>query len=244
MWVYGDSVNVFFAHSLKKRKICREIFKECNYSYNWIYPVHNITAARRENDNLDYDNEKVLQTFRQVVERPEMDERSAIILNFGLHFVESVNFSNYRQLIDGLVNVLQGKHKAMRSNVTQRKYRGTVIWKTTTAINKEKASNIHLGHKRFITQQVGAYCDIRGYSHDIGMTFILERVHAISILYFSAFVCMIPKRQFFSRTSHSRMSSFRFSFLIEFSFYYEIFILVSCKLKRNFVPNTPNTRNG
>ena len=173
-----------------------------------------------------------------------MDERSAIILNFGLHFVESVNFSNYRQLIDGLVNVLQGKHKAMRSNVTQRKYRGTVIWKTTTAINKEKASNIHLGHKRFITQQVGAYCDIRGYSHDIGMTFILERVHAISILYFSAFVCMIPKRQFFFRTSHSRMSSFRFSFLIEFSFYYEIFILVSCKLKRNFVPNTPNTRNG
>ena len=245
MWVYGDSVNVFFAHSLKTRKICREIFKECNYSYNWIYPVHNITAARRENDNLDYDNEKVSQTFRQVVERPDMDERSAIILNFGLHFVESVNFSNYRQLIDGLVSVLQGKHNAMRSNVTQRKYRGTVIWKTTTAINKEKASNIHLGHKRFITQQVGAYCDIRGYSHDIDRNDFHSGTSSCHLHFVFLCICLHDTET----TVFFPYKSFQNEFIPVFIpnrilVLVRNFILVSCKLKRNFVPNTPNTRNG
>ena len=154
LWIYGDSVNVFFAQSLKKRRLCREIFKECKFSYNWIYQVTNVTVAKRENDNLDYDSKRVLRNFRRVIQHPEMDEYSAIILNFGLHFVESTNFTNYKKLIDGLVNLLQGKDNGVTLNLTQTRYRGTVIWKTTTAINKEKASNIHLGHKRFMTQQV------------------------------------------------------------------------------------------
>lgn len=150
LWVYGDSVNVFFAHSLLQRRICRDLFKRCNFSYNWIYPVNNVTAAKRQFDNLDYNNERVLENFRRIVYDPQMDENSAIILNFGLHFVESTNFTNYKKLIVGLVRVLKND---LISNGTKRIYRGTVIWKATTAINKEKASNTHLGHKRFITQQ-------------------------------------------------------------------------------------------
>lgn len=156
LWIYGDSVNVFFAQSLKQRKLCREIFEDCKFSYNWIYQVHNVTVAKTEKNDLDYDNERVLQSFRQVIQRPGMNEKSAIILNFGLHFVESTNFTNYMKLINGLVKVLQRERSDLTSNATQSKYRGAVIWKTTTAINKEKASNIHLGHKRFMTQQVRA----------------------------------------------------------------------------------------
>ena len=154
LWVYGDSVNVFFAQSLMNGKLCREIFERCNFSYNWIYPVNNVTLARKENDNFDYDNERVLQAFRRVVHSPEMDEKSAVILNFGLHFVESINFANYKNLINGLVDVLEETETQYHSNSTRLKFRGTKIWKTTTAINKEKSSNIHLGHKRFMTQQV------------------------------------------------------------------------------------------
>ena len=36
----------------------------------------------------------------------------------------------------------------------------------------------------------------RGYSHDTGMTFILERVPSISIMCFSAFLYMILKWHF------------------------------------------------
>jgi len=137
-----------------QRKLCRNIFKRCNYSYNWIYPVANVTVAKKKTDDYDYRNERVLQSFRRIVYDPQMDENSAIIMNFGLHFVESTNFTNYKKLIDGLVKVLTDEETDAASNVTRPKFRGTVIWKTTTAINKEKASNIHLGHKRFLTQQV------------------------------------------------------------------------------------------
>ena len=137
-----------------QRKLCRNIFKRCNYSYNWIYPVANVTVAKKKTDDYDYLNERVLQSFRRIVYDPQMDENSAIIMNFGLHFVESTNFTNYKKLIDGLVKVLTDEETDAASNVTRPKFRGTVIWKTTTAINKEKASNIHLGHKRFLTHQV------------------------------------------------------------------------------------------
>lgn len=95
-----------------------------------------------------------MENFRRIVYDPQMDENSAIVLNFGLHFVESTNFTSYKKLIAGLVRVLKND---VTTNGTWRSYRGTVIWKTTTAINKEKASNIHLGHKRFITQQASDY---------------------------------------------------------------------------------------
>ena len=149
-------MNVFFAQSLRQRKLCREIFSDCTFSYNWIYPVKNVTVARKENDNLDYNNERVLRNFRRELQRPEMNNNSAIIFNFGLHFVESINFANYKKLIDGVENELDRKYpEVFVSNSTRStRNRGKAIWKTTTAINKERASNIHLGNKRFLTQQV------------------------------------------------------------------------------------------
>lgn len=147
---------MFFAQSLRQRKLCREIFSDCTFSYNWIYPVKNVTVARKENDNLDYNNERVLRNFRRELQRPEMNNNSAIIFNFGLHFVESINFANYKKLIDGVGNELDRKYpEVFVSNSTRStRNRGKAIWKTTTAINKERASNIHLGNKRFLTQQV------------------------------------------------------------------------------------------
>lgn len=147
-------MNVFFAQSLRQRKLCREIFSDCKFSYNWIYPVKDVTVARKVNDNLDYNNERVLLNFRQKLQRPGMNNNSAIIFNFGLHFVESINFTNYKKLIDGLGNELDRKYPEISNSTRSRRNRGTAIWKTTTAINKEKASNIHLGNKRFLTQQV------------------------------------------------------------------------------------------
>ncbi len=71
----------------------------------------------------------------------------------------------------------------------------------------------------------------RACLHDSGMTFIPERVHSIPI-HFSVSVYMIPRR----RSSHSWMSSFRFSFRNESFILGWHFILVSCKHRTNFVP--------
>ena len=70
---------------------------------------------------------------------------------------------------------------------------------------------------------------VRGYSHDTEMTFILERVHSICI-YFS--IIVIPKRHLFP------YKSFQNAFIPVFipnKIFVWNFILVSCKLKPNFV---------
>ncbi len=72
---------------------------------------------------------------------------------------------------------------------------------------------------------------LRACLHDSGMTFIPERVHSIPT-YFSVYVYMIPRR----KSSHSGMSSFRFSFRNEIFVLECHFILVSCKHRTNFVP--------
>ena len=60
------------------------------------------------------------------------------------------------------------------------------------------------------------------------MTFILERVHSISIqesfIYFSVFDYMNTERTFRSRTSHSGMSSFRNNYRSGSKFHYHVLL--------------------
>lgn len=39
-WVYGDSLSYYFYVSITSpaRPLCTDVFKECNVTYNWIYP--------------------------------------------------------------------------------------------------------------------------------------------------------------------------------------------------------------
>lgn len=39
-WVYGDSLSYYFYMSVNNpmRRLCSSVFKECNNTYNWIYP--------------------------------------------------------------------------------------------------------------------------------------------------------------------------------------------------------------
>ena len=108
LWIYGDSLGVHFAESVKKRSLCKSIFKQCNNTYNWIYPILEDWRKNTFFDGLDFDYKIIINNVKNLIERPELDSTdSAILLNFGLHFVESTNFSNYRNLIDGLVELFK-----------------------------------------------------------------------------------------------------------------------------------------
>ena len=51
---------------------------------------------------------RVLDAIAKVIHLPQMnDEKSVIILNHGLHFITSTNFSTYRQVIDGIVDLFK-----------------------------------------------------------------------------------------------------------------------------------------
>ena len=67
-----------------------------------------------------------------------------LLLNWGIHFAAAVNFTNYRKLIDGFVVTLQAKQRAGQC-------KGKVIWRTTTAIFRDRFPDPHKDVRRFLT---------------------------------------------------------------------------------------------
>lgn len=146
--VYGDSVSVFFAQSLKgRRTLIGEIFKTCSFSYNWVYHAKNVSLAKKQRDSLDFNISRVISELQETIQAQDIsNSENVLILNFGLHFVESTNLSNYQMLISRMAEVLTRKGAN-----GEPWFSGTVIWKTTTAINKERADFPQLHWRRFLT---------------------------------------------------------------------------------------------
>ena len=134
------------------------MFQICNNTYNWVYKLQdrNISRARTEDDDLDFNSERVLSEILDVLTMPYMDKNSVLILNLGLHYVHTINFTTYTRLIDKTIKLLTEEFKTKK---TSWKFKGQVIWKTTSAINMEKYGdpNTNARHStniRFLTYQV------------------------------------------------------------------------------------------
>jgi len=97
---------------------------------------------------------RVLDAIARVIYLPQMnDEKSAIILNHGLHFITSTNFSTYRQVIDGIVDLFKATKVNERGEI-ESKFKGKMIWKTNAAIHRERLRSPHNHKRRFLTRQV------------------------------------------------------------------------------------------
>eukprot|EP00112_Aurelia_sp_Birch-Aquarium-sp1_P003175 Seg1354.17 transcript_id=Seg1354.17/GoldUCD/mRNA.D3Y31 product="hypothetical protein" protein_id=Seg1354.17/GoldUCD/D3Y31 len=156
LWIYGDSTATRFHWSIHGKSLCYNIFKRCYYSYNWIYQIdnYNLTLDQfirrnpnktflKQDDNRDFDPDRIIHELKQVLLNPKMDEHSVVLLNYGLHFAEALNLSNYRILVDKVVKLLKEKSA----------YKPSVIWRTTTALNRHKYSVPYLHSRRFLTPQ-------------------------------------------------------------------------------------------
>lgn len=157
LWIYGDSTATRFHWSIHGKSLCYDIFKRCFYSYGWIYQIdnYNLTLDQfirrnpnrtflKQDDDKDFDPDRIIHELKQVLMNPKMDEHSVVLLNYGLHFAEASNFSNFRILIDKVASLLQNKTN----------FKPSVIWRTTTALNRHKYSMPHLHSRRFLTPQV------------------------------------------------------------------------------------------
>lgn len=108
LWIYGDSLAVRFLESVQSRFLCSTLYVGCRRSYNWIYPVISEAVSKQEDDDLDFQHGKVIKTILSVLQRPEMQRKgSVLLLNLGLHFPISINFTTYQSLISGLINTLK-----------------------------------------------------------------------------------------------------------------------------------------
>ena len=145
--VYGDSVGRNLGHAVESRALCKTLYEHCIISYNWIYPF--IKGRENENDDLDFRPEIVIENIHKVLNSPEMQtEGSLMLLNNGLHYPLSVNFTTYQGLIRKLIRSLKRtEHKKIN-------YQAKIIWKTTTAVRQEKHPSNKEPPWRFFTAQV------------------------------------------------------------------------------------------
>ena len=115
----------------------------------WVYPY---TSQVPPWDNKDYDDKLILDDLRKVLERPEMNENSVLILNLGLHYMESISLKNYQNLLDKVVDLLNERD----STTGELRHKSRVIWKTSTSLSKEKDTGGQLksDRRRFLTLPV------------------------------------------------------------------------------------------
>ena len=145
--VYGDSLGVRLGLSMQSRALCKTLYERCITSYNWIYPISD--ERRKENDDLDFRPEFVIENIHKALKSSEMQtEGSLMILNIGLHYPQSVNFTAFQGLIRKLIHSLK---KREENKVDQR---AKIIWKTTTSIHREHFEKNNVTSRRFITAKV------------------------------------------------------------------------------------------
>ena len=106
----------------------------------WIYYARNKGLNVALESDLDFRPQKVIETITDVLHTSEMQqEESVLLLNLVLHFAKAVNFTTYQRLIDDLILVLKENELSHGERVL--KYKAKIIWKSSTALCKEKASS-------------------------------------------------------------------------------------------------------
>ena len=149
LWIYGDSQAERLHRSIRDGPLCKRVFRSCNVTKLWVYPFETEFPPWDAND---FDDQRIVDDLRSIFEKPEMNERSVMILNLGLHYMQSTSLKKYKILLTKIVNLLKEKDK--RTGTL--KYKARVIWKTSTSISKEKDTGEQLksDRRRFLTLPV------------------------------------------------------------------------------------------
>lgn len=142
--VYGDSLGRHLGRSMQSRALCKTLYERCITSYNWIYPISD--KRQIENDDLDFRPEFVIENIHKVLKSSEMQtEGSLMLLNIGLHYPQSVNFTAFQGLIRNLI------HSLMKREENKVDQRAKIVWKTTTSMHREYFVKKNVTSRRFIT---------------------------------------------------------------------------------------------
>ncbi|XP_046863353.1 uncharacterized protein LOC124457108 [Xenia sp. Carnegie-2017] len=172
LFIYGDSVSFRFWGSIKRKDVCRSSFKACRVFRQWIYPIGNTEFLKM--DDYDFCPNIVIYYIKKVLGSELIKRKENVfMLNFGLHYVRSVNFTTFKKLVDDVIVVLQNRTKELKTNAT-------FVWKTTTAIRQGRGHNTAW---RFYTQQRLTLFDAYAMSEMCKAGFYVADVFPLSASY-------------------------------------------------------------
>ena len=153
-----------FVYPRRRAAVCRLMLLSINYSFSTflkissfilmcILALGNLSVAKTAHDNSDFSYMRVASEVLDIITKPFFDENSVFLLNAGLHYLESTNFSNYQKTVDSLIRLFDETTMVKREN-GKLLFPGEMIWRTTTALNKQKLDAKHIQARRFLTYQV------------------------------------------------------------------------------------------
>ena len=104
-------------------------------------------------DKNDFSIDRIMSELNEALSDPRMNKNSAIIINMGLHYIQGINFTSYKKLIHRTIGLCHA-HKDKPDG-----FHGKLIWKTTTALFKERYGDPSTGARhakglRFLTVPV------------------------------------------------------------------------------------------
>ena len=144
-WIYGDSLGRRLYSSVQTRPLCKRLYKEIDQAHKGL----NNKLER----NVHFSPELVIETVVNALRSPEMQqEESVLLLNLVLHYAKKINFTTYQRLTDDLILALKASELSHGERIP--KYKAKIIWKSSTALCKEKASSSKETEFRFFTSQV------------------------------------------------------------------------------------------
>lgn len=143
LWIYGDSVSNRFYYSIIMNPLFKNVFKYSRCSYSWVYTLKkDLHPPRKIVTGKPFNMTRLLYELESVVSKPEMNEKSVLVLNYGLHYVRSLRLEQFKRMIDDVIMMLKTR------------FNGTLIWKTTTAVEMWKSASALTIQNRFLTEQV------------------------------------------------------------------------------------------
>ena len=150
LWLYGDStLRRFYQDTANASQLCNTIFGKCDRVVNKIY---NTRPGKTQRDGKDLNLTRIESELEAALREPTLmnDVNSAILVNYGLHFVMDTPFSTFIDVMETVARTLQKWRHLMR---------GTIMWRSTNAMNKWKygwpdESKKHDKEQRFLTEPV------------------------------------------------------------------------------------------
>lgn len=89
-----------------------------------------VRNSSRPQEKNDLKIRRILEELKEILSNPLInDTHRVVMLNYGLHYVKLIPFRTFIEMIDSIVDLLIS---------FQLSFKGSVIWKTTNAINEWK----------------------------------------------------------------------------------------------------------
>ena len=113
------------------------------------------------NVGIKFNYNRFFEPLHSILSSADMkSNRSAVVINFGLHLVMSLNFSECRRLIDKFAAII-GNYRLHQNKSSIPQF----VWKTTTMSHKENAERWNMTQARFLTNhRISLF---NAYSNDI-----------------------------------------------------------------------------